>query len=120
MWTAPYAGSFAINATFTGEQSGSDANADVLKNGSGLTPLLQEYVGGMGTTASYTGVLQLTAGDTIDFAVGALNNRSFGAEVTQLDASISSVVPEPATLATRSLLGGLGIAAGWWRRKRAP
>jgi MYXO-CTERM domain-containing protein len=30
----------------------------------------------------------------------------------------ASVVPEPSTLIIWSLLGALGIAVGWWRRRR--
>ena len=56
---------------------------------------------------------------------GSSNNYTmYCSDNTQATVSISiqpeaSSVPEPATLIVWSLLGGIGIAFGYWRRKRA-
>jgi hypothetical protein len=54
-----------------------------------------------------------------DAIVGAdLKNGWIGAAYVYTVTEPSSV-PEPSTLIIWSLLGGLGISMGWWRRKRA-
>ena len=49
-------------------------------------------------------------GDKIIFGIG---NNSLVASAA------SAGVPEPTTLIIWSVLGGLGVGVGWWRRKRA-
>ena len=84
-------------------------------------------------------VTELTTGN--HFASLSLDNQSFPSDVTYLGVTrthagagtdllatvdynldnvvLSQAVPEPTTLIIWSLLGGLGISIGWWRRKRA-
>jgi len=77
-------------------------------DGTQLTVQVQGYAGANGygfyATGGTTIVSLAVASPTADFAVG-----EFGI----------AAVPEPASIAVWSLLGGLGLIVGWRRRRRA-
>lgn len=111
-WTAPTAGLYSINATFTAiDTRGPDVQAMVLHNGSEAG---SDYLVGNGASFGYLTTLNLSAGATLDFAV--LNHDAPGdQDWTRLAASISAV-PEPEHYAACAAAGLM--AFGFWRRAR--
>jgi PEP-CTERM motif len=98
-WTAPFSGTFSINATFSGlSLLGDSADVHILLDG---ISIFNFTVIGSPSPASYSGSGSLTAGDRIDFVVGDAGNGA-NEDNTALSATI---VPEPATLA----LVGMGL-----------
>jgi len=78
------------------------------------------------TSADDSGSFNLPANATTFFGFVADNpftSFTFSAppEVVEFgwDDMATSATPEPSTLAMWSLLGGLGLTAAWWRRRRA-
>lgn len=68
LWTAPAEASCVIDAEFSGiDHTGGSTDVHVLHNG---ISLFDGAVEGYGDTASYSTTLSVSAGDTIDFAVG--------------------------------------------------
>ncbi len=106
-FTAPTTGTYAINGSFA---NGDNASTDVhvLLNG------VSAFDGTIGTTAPFALSQSLTAGSTIDFAVGFGSNGNYFNDSTFLAASIS-VVPEPATWTL--LIGGFAMTGGALRRR---
>ena len=85
-WTAPAAGSYEVSATFTGvDGTPTTTDVHVLQNN------VQVFAGDInvsaGNSASYTTSVALSAGATLDFAVGNGGNGYFD-DGTQLDVSI--------------------------------
>jgi hypothetical protein len=109
-WTAPYAGSFSIAATFTGIDWdwGTTTDVHVMRNG---TSLFDGAVNGYGNKSSFARTVILSQGEVIDFAVGYGSDRDYRYDTTALAATIT--VPEPGTLA----LLGFGVMVV--RRRRA-
>ena len=106
-WTAPTGGSYTIDASFFNYHSAS-TEVHVIRNA------VDALFSG-GTVSSYQSVpLTLSAGETIDFAVG--NGGVSGANDTTGIAATISAVPEPGsiTLLVCGLLAGLIC----WRRRR--
>jgi len=88
VFTAPFAGTFTANITFTGRQHGVDSNVVVLLNGTvvqagGLTSNLQ--------TITYSATLTLAAGWTIDFATGPGSNANLHPGHVGLSGTITGV-----------------------------
>jgi hypothetical protein len=105
-WTAPSSGLYNITATFSGVSSlGDSVDVHILDNGSSI---FDSTVTGSPSPTSYSGIQNLAAGATIDFAVGNGGNGP-NEDNTALSATIQSV-PEPSTVAltTVGLLGLLG------------
>ncbi len=80
-WKAPSTGSYAVGATFTGRDTvGTTTDVAVLSNGS---PLWVGEVTGYGVTQSYpTSLLNLNAGDTVDFTVGFGTDANYSYDST--------------------------------------
>jgi hypothetical protein len=102
-WTAPTAGSYQIAAAFRGDDFVYPTTTDVhvLENGSSL------FDGGVyvyGPAASFTGIVSVKTGDTIDFVVGLGSDGNYTGDTTGISATISTV-PEP----TGALLLALGV-----------
>ncbi len=118
-WTAPAAGSYDIDATFTGQwPSGSSVTASVRLNGTEIfSGAIDGFIGkaaegfsdrwGDHPSQNYIGTLSLNANNTLDFCVQVLGN----AASTGVDIQIT---PEPITMALMGL-GGLALI----RRRRA-
>jgi len=50
---------------------------------------------------------------------GLPDPAAFGGPTTATSQLLNSTIPEPGSIIVWSLLGALGITAGWWRRRRA-
>ena len=106
-WTAPNAATFSIRSVFEGrgiEGSGTTTDVHVLHNG---VAIFNDAVNGFGLTsdASFSQILTVSAGDTIDFVVGFGSNGNFNGDTTGLTATIADTAfgsPPPA--------GNVG----WW------
>lgn len=112
-WTAPAAGSYDIGWNFTDLQGGSPTGSDVSVQ-LGPNPFFAALIGDLGTTGPGTQNLSLTAGQSIDWIVGAFGNNA--GDVVRVQATVTAV-PEPQTLALG--LVGLGIAVASRLRKSA-
>jgi hypothetical protein len=113
-WTAPTSASYSIDTVFTGvwDHSNSFGDVHVVVNGMSVFDGTIDHR----SSSPYADSLFLNPGDTVDFVVG--HDADNGWVRAIVDTSISEV-PEPSTLIIWSLLGGLGIAMGWWRRRKA-
>lgn len=98
-WTAPNSGIMNIAVTFTGQNYGTGTTTDVhVLNGS--TALFNGTINGYGggghanygssPMQTYSGIVSVAAGGTIDFAVGSGGN-GFSYDLTGVSATISSV-----------------------------
>ena len=67
VFTAPFDAVYLLDVTFTGRQNSLNSDVHILANGS---PLLSDLITGNLQTKSFAGTVFLTAGQTIDFAVG--------------------------------------------------
>jgi hypothetical protein len=114
-WTAPTAGSYSIDATFTGlDGRGIDVTAYVLMDGSVLRSSAITSVGG---SMTYSGELSLNAGQAVDFLV-ATRGTPGDKDWTGLQASIQSApAPEPSTFILGCSGWALVVGFAWRRRK---
>ena len=121
-WTAPSAGMWSIGGRFEGiDVPPHSPKLEILENST--TVLLgPTTVSSYGQVVPFGNTLDLQPGDTIDFIVALPASGDYTFLGTGLAANISLVqgdIPEPSALLIWSLLGGVGIALGCWRRKRA-
>ena len=107
-FTAPSAGDYQISATFSGiDTQTTTTDVHVLLDSSSIFDS-SVNLDGHGNSVSFSTMVSLAVGDSIDFAVGIGDDGSPGFDTTALAATI---VPEPATLSFlftgSSLLGAL-------------
>jgi hypothetical protein len=109
-WTAPQAGSFRVEATFTRDDAGM-TDAHVLKN---QLALHAAALDASHPVSSFSQTVVLAAGDHLDFAVGFGADGTFNGDTVDLSVRIAAV-PEPAAWA--AMLGGLGMLLALRRRR---
>jgi hypothetical protein len=93
-WTAPRAGTFTVNATFEGvDDPVSTTEVHVQHDGADL-PSGGGYINlnGDGNTFTVTASVTVTAGDTIDFAVGPGTGGVHAYDATALDAQVCAPI----------------------------
>jgi hypothetical protein len=104
-WTAPESGTIALATTFTGLDYFGPTTTDVhiLQNG---VPVFNGDVYGFGSSSgpSFTGNLTVSAGDTVDFAVGIGSDGTYEDDTTGLDATVSYTAPSVTASVAQSLL----------------
>jgi hypothetical protein len=104
VFTAPTGGLYSLVAGFRGDQYGVNSDVNVLDNGNSL---FSAAITSIGQTQSYTGIVALAAGQTIDFAFGADGAQSLGPFHTGFSAVITAV-PEAGSI----LILGIGLLGG--------
>ena len=119
-FTTPTNGTYSLNSVFTGIDNGAGTTTDVhvlLNN----VQLFGGNVIGLGSTQSYAPAAQsLTAGSTLDFAVGFGTDGNNNADSTALAATITRAnqapaTPEPGSIA---LFAGFAISGGLFLKRR--
>ncbi|MGQ0634179.1 MAG: PEP-CTERM sorting domain-containing protein [Planctomycetaceae bacterium] len=104
IWTAPQAGTYSLASTFFAQQNGINVDVHVLVNG---VSVFDNDITSNGVSRDFDDVVTLSAGDTIDFAVGPNGDFNLHPGNTGLDATIRATngngVPEPATFVVFSL-----------------
>ena len=95
-WTAPAAGTYAIHADWLGLGANSTVDLHVLINGSATFNGNLIYSGalsGQGTTTAYnsSSPFQLSAGATVEFAVGYGSDNSYSSDMIGINATITEL-----------------------------
>ena len=113
-FTAPTTGLYTVSASFIGQDDGQGTTTDVhvLQNN---VSVYDNLVLGFHNANSTSFTTTLTAGDTLDAAVGFGPNNNFGYDSTGVGFTIQAA-PEPGTIAVL-VLGGIGLLRK--RRKQA-
>jgi hypothetical protein len=108
-WTAPSSGTFNIAATFTGLSShGDSSDVHILLDGVSI------FAADVGSVTNYSGLQSITAGDTVDFAIG---NGGNGPEEDTTALSAIVTVPEPGTLGLIAMGFGCLLSFRFLKRK---
>lgn len=112
-WTAPAAGDYTVYAYWRDldPYGGNGVAAYIVLNGSTIFNASLSN-GGQASLGSPL-VLNLAAGDLLDFALNPAGDVTYDA--TAFNATIMAAIPEPSTLIL--LLGGAGAALLWHRRR---
>jgi len=122
VWTAPAAGTYTYNVTFTGRRTlGSALWTYVYKDYNwpiGQPDALQsmDTITANGQSFSHTGTINLLAGQTFDFLVNNKDSVLLPDNWCQIDATVS-LVPEPGTLFALGT-GIFGLAGFAFRRRK--
>lgn len=115
-WTAPYAASVYVTASFWGANYGSGASTDVhvLHNNTELfTGQISGYGGGghnwfgSSPTQYYGGSITVAQGDTIDFACG-YGNGTYYSDLTGVSGYITDTPPGPANVVINEIQSANG------------
>jgi hypothetical protein len=116
-FTTPAAGSFALSSAFEGiDYVGTTTQVYVLQNG---TTLFSGPINGYGSNASFSTTVLLSAGESIDFAVG-YSNGSYLYDTTSISAILTttSSIPEVDPAGIGSVLALITGSLGLLERRR--
>jgi hypothetical protein len=112
-FTAPTAGQYLISAAFSGLDKAGPTSTDVhvlVNSVVQFTAFVNGYGSGSSIPSSFSSTFTLSAGETVDFAVGYnggsgqdANGPNFYYDSTRLQATVSAV-PEPTTMIAGALL----------------
>jgi hypothetical protein len=105
-WTAPSAGKFLVQSTFTGEGGVSTTDVHIRQNNQ---PLFDGAINGRGTLASRSSIVTVAVGDTIDFAVGYGADHAYNSDTTGLDVQLRPITETAST----NLTARAAIEVGW-------
>lgn len=115
-FTSPTTEAYSLSAAFSGLDFHGPTTTDVhiLLNGSSI---FDGNINAFGAGPAFSQILNLHAGDTVDFEVGFGSNKNYSFDSTGLSATLSTAVPEPGSFA----LAGIGVAlmAGYGLRNRS-
>jgi hypothetical protein len=89
-WTAPTAGQYLMNASFIGEGGRSSVDVHVLQNN---RPIFTDTIRGRGKRTSFTSILTVGVGDTVDLAVGYGRDITYDSDTTGVDVQFRPVSP---------------------------
>ena len=118
-FTAPKAGLYSISSLFNAADS-TPTTTDVhvlIGNSSKFDGVINNQNGMVGGNANYAGLLQLTKGETVDFAVGFGTNGTYYSDTTGLFANVTAV-PELSTMLGFGSFVALGGLAAFRQRKQ--
>jgi hypothetical protein len=110
---SPVTGLFNLAATFTAIDNGG-TDVHILDNG---VSLYSHEIDPSNASESFSTLLTLALGDTIDFAVGVGADGSFGFDSTSINATFTSAAtPLPAALPL--FASGLGLVGFFAKRRK--
>jgi hypothetical protein len=89
-WSAPAAGAYKLDVAFRGNDFIGPTSTDVHVLGNNL-PLFNSNVTAYGPGPSFTTIVSVSAGDTIDFVVGVGLNNNYSFDSTGIEATICAV-----------------------------
>ncbi len=88
IWTAPTSGSYSLASQFKEQQYNINVDVNVLVNG---VPIFTSTITAIGVSRSFTTNLNLTAGSTVDFAVGPNGDLTRHSTNTRIQASLTQL-----------------------------
>ncbi len=113
-WTAPFAGTYRVEGSFTGSDNVYPTTTDVaiLRNNNAAAPLFTATIASYGVPSPFGIDVAVNAGDTIEFTVGYGGNGYFG-DATLLDAVITLLVAgRPPTVPDAPVMGSATAGNG--------
>jgi hypothetical protein len=93
-WTAPSAGKFLLESSFVGEGGVSTTDVHVRHNG---LSLFDGEIHGRSKTTSYSSILTVAAGDSVDFAVGYGSDHAYNSDTTGVEAQLRPITQTGST-----------------------
>lgn len=121
-FVAPENGRYEIDTQFWASDTGPTSDAHIVSGGIDYYSALVTNADPIGASdLGWKGILQLDAGQFVDFAVGYGSNKTWFSDSTGISAIITKLDPVPQLPEPSSLLlmaSGLGLATVLRRRKR--
>jgi hypothetical protein len=119
-FTAPSTGMYSLSASFSGlDTTPTSTDVHVLLDNASI---FDGAVNAFGAGPIFSSVLDLTAGDTLDLAVGFGSDGSYFNDTTGIEAIITNVstVPEPSTFVVSMILLGTFAAVRSRQYRKSP
>jgi hypothetical protein len=114
IWTAPVGGTYSLTSTFFAQQNGINVDVHILVNG---ISVFDNTITNNGVSHTFSDVFNLSAGETIDFAVGPNGEFNLHPGNTGLDATIQmaervTICHKPGTPAQKIMVIPIQALAG--------